>query len=180
MASSDNLNLNNVDFEMNNAFLSTPLSEWIQTEINEINNAFSALPIIEWLQTEKSRACLRYGYRVFYRKARHNGNGNEFRCSTPGCNAAIWLKLDSVNFAESMKVIKLPLEVEKFGLSGHRDNCLEKDETYFTNKTVFAMTATMIDETTKVQLLYEQNRADFKAKNPESNVVIKDWQTVKN
>jgi hypothetical protein len=42
------------------------------------------------------------------------------------------------------------------------------------------MTATMIDETTKVQLLYEQNRADFKAKNPESNVVIKDWQTVKN
>ena len=37
----------------------------------------------------------------FYRKARHNGNGDEFRCSTPGYNAAIWLKLDSVNFAES-------------------------------------------------------------------------------
>ena len=52
MASSDNLNLNDVDFEMNNAFLSTPLSEWIQTEINEINNAFSASPIIQWLQTE--------------------------------------------------------------------------------------------------------------------------------
>ena len=47
MASSDNLNLNNVEFEMNNAFLSTPLSEWIQTEINEINNAFSATPVIE-------------------------------------------------------------------------------------------------------------------------------------
>ena len=47
MASSDNLSLNNVDFEKNNAFLSTPLSEWIQTEINEINNAFSATPLIE-------------------------------------------------------------------------------------------------------------------------------------
>ncbi len=77
------------------------LSEWIQTEINEINNAFSATPIIQWLQTDKSRACLRYGYRVFYRKASHNGNESEFRCSTPGYNAAIWLKLDSVNFAES-------------------------------------------------------------------------------
>ena len=29
------LNLNDVDFEMNNAFLSTPLSEWIQTKIND-------------------------------------------------------------------------------------------------------------------------------------------------
>jgi len=74
MASSDNLSLNNVDFEMNNALLST-LSEWLQAEINEINNAFSATPIIEWLQTEKSRACLRYGYRVFYRKVRIYGNG---------------------------------------------------------------------------------------------------------
>ena len=82
------------------------LSEWIQTEINEINNAFSATPIIQWLQTDKSRACLRYGYRVFYRKARHNGNGDEFRCSTPGYNAAIWLKLDSVNFAESNLLTK--------------------------------------------------------------------------
>ena len=149
---------------MNNAFLSRPLSEWIQKEINEINNVFSATPIIEWLQTEKSRACLRYGYHVFYRKVRHNGNGNEFRCSTPGCNAAIWLKLDSVNFAESMKVIKIPLEVENFGLSEHQNNCLEKDKTYFINKTLFGMTATMIDETTKVQMLCEQNRADFKAK----------------
>ncbi len=47
ISSSDNLSLNNVDFERNNAFLSTLLSEWIQTEINEINNAFSATPIIE-------------------------------------------------------------------------------------------------------------------------------------
>ena len=38
---------------------------------------------------------------IYNAKARHNGNGNEFRCSTPGYNAAIWLKLDSVNFAES-------------------------------------------------------------------------------
>ena len=110
---------------MNNAFLSRPLSEWIQKEINEINNVFSATPIIEWLQTEKSRACLRYGYRVFYRKVRHvMGTNSDVRHLV----ALIWLKLDSVNFVESMKVIKIPFEVEKFGLSGHQDNYLEKDE----------------------------------------------------